>query len=146
MCDYKDLYESALIGLWRISITDTKFLSVNDKTSEIFGFSSIDEMCNHRLEEFTGSDAISYLIEQAQANKEVKNFYVTLNKLDGSKIYVRISAKICPDKGCVEGTVESVENNLSLESQLEKINKLNLTLKKKLILEQPSFAHKTSKL
>lgn len=137
MTDYKDLYESAIIGLWRVNLSDGKFLTGNEKTLEILGLMSPDNLTQHGLKDFLGDDQQQYIFNQLKKQKQIQNYSLIVTKSNGDKATVSISARICPDKDCVEGTIQISEK--SLEPYIETITKINQKLKKKLISDDCSY-------
>jgi PAS domain-containing protein len=137
MTDYKDLYESAIIGLWRTSLQDGKFLTGNEKTLEILGLLAPENLISHDLKDFIGDDEQQYIFHQLQKLKQIHDYNLIVTKPNGDKATVSISARICPEKDCVEGTIQISPK--SLEPYIEKINKINQKLKKKLSSDDYSY-------
>jgi hypothetical protein len=147
MTDYKDLYESAMIGLWQAALTDGALLNGNEKTLEILGLFSPNELSNHKLKDFIGEEQQQSFFTQLKKLKEVHNQDITIKKLNGELTTVSISAKICPKKGWIEGTLEIPENHSSeLQPYLEHINKINQNLRKRLISDEKNWAYSSLKI
>lgn len=129
MTDYKELYESAPVGLWQTSIEDGHFLSANETAIQILGFESLEDLSSAVATDFyKDKSARSRLISELSQVGEIKDFRFRMKRKDGSEFTALISAKIHPDKGYIEGTLEDVTDGVSLEAciipHLEKMSLL----------------------
>lgn len=135
--DYKELYDSATVGLWRTTISDGKFININSAVANILGYDDVADLisCNayHLYEKACDRQS---LIEDLGKFLEIENFQVRMKKKDGSPIWVAISAKIYPEKGYIEGSIRDITKEKEMIDRfiphLEKISSINEDIKNRL--------------
>lgn len=147
--DYKELYNSATVGLWRTSISDGKFLNLNSAVANILGYDDVDDLAAHRASDLYEKiyDRQS-LIEELEKLREVTDFEVCMKKKDGSPVWVSISAKMYPDKDYIEGSIRNITCETErIMPHLEKLSCLKENIIKKLKQDQLEYAgNKSSKI
>ena len=129
MSDYKELCNSAPVGLWRTQIKDGKFLYANNAFLSILGFNSFQELSQYCSTDLYDKKIREEIVDHLNENQEIKDFKVFMKKQDGQEITVLLSAKIHPENGYIEGTLKDITNTISLEvaaliPHLEKISLL----------------------
>lgn len=148
MTNYDDLYNGVPVGLWRTNIVDGKFLHANDATLNILGFSSFEELSQYASADFYDRKVRDNLIKELLEVGEVTDLTFIMQKKDRTEITVSVSAKIFPDKGYLEGTIQDITGSISLEAlclpHLEKMSLLKQDIIKK-INEDDCDYHKISK-
>lgn len=143
--DYKELYDSATVGLWRTAISDGRFLNLNSAVAHILGYDDIDDLaaCNasHLYERTYDRQA---LIEELEELREVEDFEVCMKKKDGSPVWVAISAKIYPEKGYIEGSIRDITKEKETTDRfiphLEKLSGIKENIKNRLQQDQREYA------
>jgi len=137
--DYKELYNSAIIGLWRTSIDDGKFISANSAVAHIFGYDDVDDLV---------TDKFCNLKELKDPQKN-ENFEVCLEKKDGSPVWVSISAKIYPEKDYIEGSIRDIteqkKHEINLVPHLQKLSSLKQNIINRLKQEDAFHQSKSVK-
>lgn len=127
--EYKDLYETAPVGLWRTNIDDGSFIHANEATIAILGFSDFDDLVSHVTNDLYDSKDRLELIKELRKCGEVSDFQVIVTRKDGKEITVNLTAKINEDKGFIEGTIRDMTGIISLKASsiiphLEKMSEL----------------------
>lgn len=116
---YQGLYNNALVGLVRTTVTDGKVLEANEQMARMFGYEDSDEFIGHFIfshnyvDVRTRKELISSLLE----NKTVSNFEARIRKRDGSIIWTRFWARIFPEKGYLEGVfIDVTDEKISAQA------------------------------
>lgn len=140
MTNYRTLYESAPVGLWRSKINDGRFISANKKACEILGFKSFYEINHKSLNDFYDSSEHQKMMNLLLENKEIKDHPVTMYKKDGKEISVLVSAEIHQEQGYIEGTIKDITDEISLEAiivpHIKKMSELKNNIIQKLEVYQ----------
>lgn len=143
--DYKELYDSATVGLWRTTINDGKFINANSAVADILGYDDIDDLMSQKTSDFYDRDIF---IEELEKLKEVNNFEICMRKKDGSSVWVSISAKIYPKKGYIEGSIRDItlqkQQTKNIIPHLQKLSSLKQNIIARLNEEEPVFYQNTS--
>jgi len=106
---YRQLYEYAHIALYRTRIEDGRFLACNEKFVRILRFHSKEECLKHYSTElYNCPRRRSELIELLLKKKEVFDFEIEGERFDKTFIWMKISARIYPEQGYIEGTLVDV--------------------------------------
>jgi PAS domain S-box-containing protein len=115
---YKELYNNALVGLFRVRISDGMILECNDQFAESFGFEKKGTMID-------GSSFIRDMLVQPIEWEELKKRLreeqrlvteLTVSTIDGERRWMRFSLSIWPDKGYIEGVIADItEQKMALE-------------------------------
>lgn len=123
---YKNLYDNALVGMWRSRISDGKLLKTNNVHAKMSGFSSPDEALNSnfKLSSLYPKETRKKLIKLLKKNGSVSNFEAHLTYPDGKEQDISISAKIFPQKDYMEGVVIDITE--LRKAQVEKMEALTL--------------------
>lgn len=103
--DYKELYDSATVGLWRTTIDEGLFINVNSAVAHILGYDDVEDLVGTKSSNLYERDAF---VEELKEIQEIENFEVCMEKKDGSFVWVSISAKIYPEKGYIEGSIRDI--------------------------------------
>ena len=123
---YKNLYDNALVGMWRSRISDGKLLKTNNVHARMSGFSSPEEAVNSgfKLSSLYPAEKRKELIELLKQNGSVSNFEAHLAYPDGREQDISIAAKMYPDKGYMEGVVIDISSHKRAEKEKIKAQKI----------------------
>ena len=115
---YKELYNNALVGLFRVRISDGMILECNDQFAKKLGYEKkgliIDE-----------TNSIKSILLQQKEWEELKNELrehqrivteLPVSRRDGERIWMRFSLSHWPDRGYIEGVIVDItEQHEALE-------------------------------
>lgn len=122
---YRNLFETALVALYRSRIDDGKMLAANHATAHIFGFDSLDEFMNG----FSATQCYLHpenrleLLQLLSEQKRVDGFEFIALKKDGIPIYLSLSAALYPDEGFIEGAIIDISQRKVAEEKLRESEK-----------------------
>lgn len=143
--NYKELYDSAKVGLWRTTIDEGRFLNVNTAVAHILGYDDVEDLISHNATELYNREPF---IDELKEVEEVEDFQLCMSKKDGSPIWVSISAKIHPEKGYIEGSIRDINDQKIQEQRfiphLQKLSSLNQCIMNRL-QDDVAYCHKTSR-
>jgi PAS domain S-box-containing protein len=116
---YQDLFENAVIGLYRSDIQTGEFLEANDKMAELFSCNSIEELKKHTATDFyvdikTRDLLVEKLLEEGYYEEELAQ----LKKADGTLFWVSESAIIYPDEGYIQGMLLDITDRKKAQDAL----------------------------
>jgi two-component system cell cycle sensor histidine kinase/response regulator CckA len=122
---YRNLYETALVGLYRSRISDGRIIMANQLTANILGYSSVDML----TEEFVFSERYSpdrrtELLRKLEECGTVSDFEIQVARKDGEKIDLMITARAYPEDGYIEGAMIDITDKKHLEAQLLQAQKM----------------------
>jgi two-component system cell cycle sensor histidine kinase/response regulator CckA len=122
---YQNLYENALVGLYRSRISDGKIIIANQIAANILGYDSIEEL--NREFEFGKSclpEKGTDLLKSLEEYRTIVDFEIQVTRKDGEKRDLIIMAKIYPEDGYIEGVMIDVTDKKRLETQLQQAQKM----------------------
>lgn len=132
--DYKDMYDSAPIGLWRSGVQDGKLLSANQEMATILGYRDVDELSTYV--ERGHYNGFREALRQALNEGDIQNLEVPLERKDGSEVWVSLSAQLHADKGYIEGSIRDISEDrvfaLTIMPYIDKIKVLKQHIKQRL--------------
>ena len=104
---YRHLFETAMVGIYRTRIEDGKFLAANEALAKMMGYEDINSFVEEYVtsEHYADSNRRQELLNQLQTHGKVDGFEVEMNRIDGSRIQIALSATIYPDRGYIEGAI-----------------------------------------
>jgi len=126
--NYKTLYNNARVALFRTRIGDGKFIECNDYMANLLGYKDRQDcldkcfITKHHIDIKNRNEFIKLLKEK----KQVDNFELKGRRLDGRELWIKISAKIYPDRDYLEGAVKDVTISKILTNSENKILRLIL--------------------
>ena len=102
---YKDLFNNALVGIYRSRISDGEVLDANYRLAKMFGYDDLDEFVDQYVfsEHYVDAGTRERLLEQLAVKGEVSDFEARFSRKDGKIIWVRFSARVFSEKGYLEG-------------------------------------------
>ncbi len=116
---YQNLFENALAGMYRTDIDSGMIIEANETMANIFGYKSVDELKRISAKELYPSDALRLeFISEIKANGFVKGYQMQLKRKDDKLIWVRLSAKIYPSEGFIEGVIIDISEEKKIQQDL----------------------------
>ena len=117
---YRNIFNNAQVGLFQTRISDGKVLECNDRFARIYGYDN-REKC---IEEFVVADHYvdpgtrERMLALLDENGAISNFEARFFRVDDSIVWVRFTARIYPEKGCLEGICIDITEEKKAEAAL----------------------------
>lgn len=123
---YQDLYNNAQIPLYRTRLSDGKLMECNEMLAEMLGYENKEHCLREHYSTKYYSDPVkrNELISCLMKDGQVSDFEIETRKIDGSLLWVSVSARLDQKKGYIEG----VMRNITAEKILSKVEKMVLEL------------------
>ncbi len=119
---YRALYHQARIALYRTRISDGKMLECNEALANLFGYATVEEcLGQHATEHYVDPVSRKKLLEKLQREKEIHDFEIQIVRLDGTRGWMEVSAKIYPQQGYLEGTMKDITASKLLTETEKKV-------------------------
>jgi two-component system cell cycle sensor histidine kinase/response regulator CckA len=117
---YKDLFNNALVGIYRTRIADGKVLAANHRMAKMFGYDNLNEFVDEYIfsEHYVDAGTRENLLDKLIEKGEVNDFEARFSRRDGEIIWGRFSARIFREKGYLEGVVIDVTAEKNALSKL----------------------------
>lgn len=117
---YKELYNLALVAIFRTSLDGDRFISVNQTGAELMGYSSPRELMAFGIPRlaYVQPEAREALTDALLRTGKVSAFPVSLRRRDGSTFEAIVSATLHQDAGFIECTAQDVTTIKRAEQHL----------------------------
>jgi PAS domain S-box-containing protein len=104
---YRNLFETAMVGLYRSRIDDGQILFANQAFAEIMGYDSPDQFYESfkTTEHYADLDRRKELLRLLRENGRVDGFEIMSIRPDGTHTEIAVSAIIYPERGYIEGCI-----------------------------------------
>jgi PAS domain S-box-containing protein len=127
--EYRVLCSAVPIGLWRTKLIDGEFLIANQECANILGYKSPDDLIGTQAKVMYVDGVREQLLKELNENKCIQEFEALITRADTTQIWVSINAKICEEKGYMEGSIQDITQDKILEERMgciqeKEINKL----------------------
>jgi PAS domain S-box-containing protein len=108
--NYKNLYNNALIPLYRTRLSDGKLIECNKKMVELLGYESKEECLreHYSAKNYADPEQRDKLISLLNENGKVDEFVLQTHKVDGSLLWVKVSAKLNSEGTHIDGAMQDV--------------------------------------
>jgi len=107
---YKELYNHALIGLFRVRISDGMILECNDQFAKIFNYENsrilIDSSCFFK--DFLPSSETWKQLKGTMKEQERLVTALAVTTKDGQHLWMRFSLRMWPERGYIEGVMADI--------------------------------------
>jgi PAS domain S-box-containing protein len=123
---YRQIFETAMVGIYRTRIHDGKFLAANQALAKLMGYDSVEQFVEQYAtsEHYTDPKRREELLDQIKTHGRVDGFKVEMIRVDGSPFTMEISAAAYPELGYIEGVVTDItERKLAEEALRESESK-----------------------
>jgi len=128
---YRNLFEKSPVGKFRTYIDWSKVLEINEKMSQILGFSKEEMIKNPSTFRFNKPKRRDELISLLNQTTSVDDFEAEFITKDGSVKTLLMSITSYPEKGILEGSIIDITDRKRIEAELkiknEQLNELNAT-------------------
>jgi len=117
---YRQLFETAMVGIYRTRIHDGKFLAANQTLAELMGYNSVDQFVKEYVtsKHYTDPKRREELLYQIRSQGRVDGFEIEMARTDGSLVPIEISAAVYPELGYLEGVVVDITKRKQAEDAL----------------------------
>jgi PAS domain S-box-containing protein len=114
---YHQLFDSRLVGMYRIRIEDRKLLEANETFAQMLGYDSVDTFINESdfSEKYVDPKHKDELFEKLRAISKVDGFEIELIRKDGTSGTFEISSTIYPERGYLEGIIIDISRRKQAE-------------------------------
>jgi len=141
---YRNLFQNAQVGLFRTRISDGQVLESNEQMARICGYDSREEFLKEykTSENYVDEGTREHMIELIRKHGFVSNYEARYYKKDRTFFWGSFSARICPEKGWIEGVLEEITNRKTAQEALmaseEKFSKAFFNSPDVLIITDPA--------
>ncbi|MHA1307615.1 MAG: PAS domain S-box protein [Candidatus Heimdallarchaeota archaeon] len=116
---YQNLFENALVGMFRTLVETGEFIEANENMAKIFGFASATALKTSTAVQFySDTEARDELLRILKTDGKVQDYQLKLKKIDGSDVYVSLSSQIFPKEGYIEGVMVDVTDRIKAQEEL----------------------------
>lgn len=117
---YQGLFEMAPVGIYRSSLDGSRFLAVNQAATEMYGFTSPQQVLDKvsPLDVYTDPALRERIVSMISARGSVTNLETTFVRADGRLRTVLLTAKLYPDEEFIEGCVVDVTEYRNVQQEL----------------------------
>ncbi len=117
---YRQLFETAMVGIYRTRIDDGKFVAANQTLADLMGYNSVDEFVKEYVtsKHYTDPKRREELLYQIRSQGRVDGFEIEMTRTDGSLVTIEISAAAYPELGYLEGVVVDITKRKQAEDAL----------------------------
>ncbi len=115
---YHSLFRNSLVGIFRTSLKDSRLLTCNDKALELLGLGREHIKVVRLLEFYANSEDRRVLVERLQQNGAIHNYELEMRRLDGSAVWLSLSAQMFPDEGYMEGVATDITERVHIRRKI----------------------------
>jgi len=121
---YRNLFQNALVGMFRTRLSDGLILEANQQMVELTGFKSQAEYVEkvRAADTYVDPGTRERMLRLVQEKGEVNNFEARVRRDDGKIIWLQYSAKLYADQGYLEGIAFDVTHRKEIEQALRDAN------------------------
>jgi PAS domain S-box-containing protein/putative nucleotidyltransferase with HDIG domain len=108
---YRNIFMNSQTGLFRTEIETGIMLEANDSLARFAGFENREALLSSNFniaERYVHPDARKKMLAIIKEQGQCDNYETRFRRNDGSVIWIRLSTKLVPDKGWLEGVAEDI--------------------------------------
>jgi len=124
---YRNLFNNAQVGLYRIRISDGKFVEANDALARMFGYEDRADILDAEYvtaDNYVDPGTRENLLAILREHGEFRDFEARLYCRNRSVAWLRYSGRIYPEKGYIEGIASDITEEKRLEEKLLQAHKM----------------------
>ncbi|MGA2915706.1 MAG: PAS domain S-box protein [Sedimentisphaerales bacterium] len=123
--NYKTLYYNARVALYRTRIDDGKMLECNDFMAKLLGYKSRQQcLAQCYTTKYADPESRKELIRLLKEKGQVDNFELKGREINKEPLWIKVSARIYPEKGYLEGAIWDITASKILTQTENKILEL----------------------
>jgi len=123
--NYKTLYSNAQVALFRSGIDDGRVIECNDLMARLMGYSGREECISKAFTvKYVDPESRKKMINLLMEKGQVDNFELKAHRINGELIWLKVSARIYPEKGYLEGAIWDITASKILTPAQNKILEL----------------------
>jgi PAS domain S-box-containing protein len=117
---YRHIYNNAQIGLYRARISDGMVLEANTRLAQICGYENREEFIGdfRTSEHYLDPGTRERLLAELEKKGEVQNFEARLSRKDNAFFWARLTARLFPEKGYIEGVLADITDEKLAQERL----------------------------
>ena len=127
---YRNIFMNSQTGLFRTDIKTGIMLEANDSMARFAGFENREALLSSNFniaERYVHPDARNKMLAIIKEQGQCDNYETLFRRNDGSVIWIRLSAKLVPTKGWLEGVAEDITaRKLAEDAQRESEEKYQI--------------------
>ena len=108
---YRNIFMNSQTGLFRTEISTGLMIEANDSMARFAGFKNREELLSSHFniaERYIDPEARKKMLAIIEKQGYCDNYEALFRRNDGSVIWIRLSTKLVPDKGWLEGVAEDI--------------------------------------
>ncbi len=119
---YRNLVETALVGILRTRIEDGRVLAINTAGAQMLGYSSSEDLLadNLAMGELYYPHEREEMLRALEENGQISDFETRWRLADGRQVNVALSARMYPNEGLLEGVAVDVTRRKQAEERLHR--------------------------
>ena len=104
---YRNLFDTAMVGMYRTTIEDGKVIEANAAFAKIFGYETVEELKKEfaTAKSYVNPERREALIELLKMRGSVDRFEIEEFRKDGTCVFVEVSGTLHTDQGYIEGFI-----------------------------------------
>ena len=118
---YRNIFDTAMVGLFRSRLADGLCLDVNQKAAIMFGGTRVADVVGKvkSIDLFQDINQRHRLLSELEKKGQVDSFKIDFILPERGEVHYSISAKVYPDKGYMEGVAVDITERMRAEKLLE---------------------------
>jgi PAS domain S-box-containing protein len=117
---FRNLYQTAQVGLFRTRISDGKMLECNDKLAQIAGYDKPEDAIADYVasEHYVDPTARKEMLTELKKSGGVRDFEAEITRRDGTPIWISFSAHLYPQEDYLEGVLIDITDRKFAEKRI----------------------------
>ncbi|NLA40272.1 MAG: PAS domain S-box protein [Smithella sp.] len=119
---YRNIFMNSQTGLFRTEISTGLMIEANDSMARFAGFKNREELLSSHFniaERYIDPEARKRMLAIINQQGYCDNYEALFRRNDGSVIWIRLSTKLIPDKGWLEGVAEDITLRKNAQDALQ---------------------------
>ena len=120
---YRTMFMNSQIGLFRTDAETGEVLDANDKIASIAGFHNREELLADKsfrmTHQYITPGTRENIIKQLSETGEFSNIEAQFKDIHGRRLWQRMSGRLVPEKGWIEGVTEEITERKQMEEALK---------------------------